>query len=88
MGKFIVVEAKHEEKKVENGLVSRQLSRRYRIPDNVLAEQITSSMSSDGVLIVQAPLKDLPERKIQIEYIRQARPEARGQGQEGGGGGG
>jgi crystallin alpha B len=69
--KYIVVSAKHEEKKDEHGLISRQFVRRYAIPENVESDQITSSISSDGVLTIQAPVKELPEdkneRKIKIE---------------------
>lgn len=65
--KYIVVRAKHEEKKDEQGLISRQFVRKYVIPESVEAEQITSSISSDGVLIIQAPLKQQPERNIKIE---------------------
>ena len=71
--KFIVVKAKHEEKKDEHGLISRQFVRKYHIPENVIADQIQSSISSDGVLVIQAPVKELEEekkneRKIKIEY--------------------
>lgn len=70
--KFIVVEAKHEEKKDEHGLIARQFVRRYVIPENVDAEQISSTISSDGVLTIQAPVKEAQEedknvRKIKIE---------------------
>lgn len=67
VGKYIVVKGNHEEKLDESGLVSRQFVRRYAIPDTVDVEQIKSTISSDGVLMIQAPLKEQPERKIEIE---------------------
>ena len=71
--KQLIVSAKHEEKKDEHGLISRQFVRRYVIPENVEEDKITSQISSDGVLTIQAPVKDIPEedknvRKIKIEY--------------------
>lgn len=67
----IIVVAKHEEREDEQSLVSRQLVRKYAIPESVEADEITSSISSDGVLIIQAPLKKQPEnnneRKIKIQ---------------------
>ncbi|XP_063225312.1 alpha-crystallin A chain-like [Bacillus rossius redtenbacheri] len=53
----VVVEGKHEERQDEHGYISRQFTRRYALPDNVDTEQLLSSLSSDGVLTVAAPLK-------------------------------
>lgn len=53
----LVVEGKHEEKQDKHGFVSRQFTRRYKLPDNVIQEGITSTISSDGVLTVSAPKK-------------------------------
>lgn len=69
--KYIMVTAKHEEKKDEHGLISRQFVRRYAIPEGVDPDTITSSISSDGILMIQAPVKEQPEdknvRKLKIE---------------------
>lgn len=48
----IVVEGKHEEKQDEHGWVSRHFTRRYALPQGYTAEDIMSSLSSDGVLTV------------------------------------
>ncbi|XP_058796933.1 protein lethal(2)essential for life-like [Phymastichus coffea] len=70
--KFIVVTAKHEEKKDEHGLISRQFVRRYEIPENVDPKNITSNISTDGVLTIEAPVKEMSEgknvRKVKIEF--------------------
>ncbi|KAL5274015.1 CRYAA family protein [Megaselia abdita] len=58
--KFVVVEGKHEEKQDEHGFVSRQFSRRYNLPSTVNPDNITSSLSSDGLLTIKAPMKSLP----------------------------
>nr|AXU24974.1 heat shock protein 20-1 [Tytthus chinensis] len=54
---FIIVEGKHEERSDEHGYVSRQFTRRYRLPSDVLQETLASNLSSDGVLTLQAAKK-------------------------------
>lgn len=70
--KFVVVEAKHEEKQDEHGWISRQFVRKYMIPEQCDIDQVTSSLSSDGILTITAPRKDKPkaknERAIKIEH--------------------
>ncbi|XP_019552781.2 protein lethal(2)essential for life-like [Aedes albopictus] len=56
----VIVEGKHEEKKDEHGFISRQFVRRYMLPEGHDANQIVSSLSSDGILTVTAPKKALP----------------------------
>lgn len=53
----VVVEAKHEEKKDEHGFISRHFVRRYVLPASHDPLEITSSLSSDGVLTITAPKK-------------------------------
>lgn len=69
--KFVVVEGKHEEKQDEHGWISRQFTRRYLIPEQCNVDEVTSSLSSDGVLSITAPRKDKPdaqpERTISIQ---------------------
>lgn len=71
VGRFLVVEAKHEEKKDEHGLISRQFVRKYLIPEQVDETKLTSNISSDGVLTITAPMKEVEqesnERTIKIE---------------------
>lgn len=54
---YVVVEGKHEERSDEHGFISRQFTRRYKVPDNVDVAAITSTLSSDGVLSIGAPKK-------------------------------
>lgn len=69
--KCVVVEAKHEEKKDEHGWISRQFVRKYLIPEQCEIDQVTSTLSSDGVLTITAPRKekqeDVAERTIKIQ---------------------
>ncbi|XP_017884165.1 protein lethal(2)essential for life-like [Ceratina calcarata] len=69
--KCVIVEGKHEEKKDEHGWISRQFTRKYLIPEQCDIDQVTSTISSDGVLSITAPRKEQPksegERSIKIE---------------------
>lgn len=70
--KCVIVEAKHEEKQDEHGWISRQFVRKYMIPEQCNIDEVSSSLSSDGVLTITAPRKDKPEanneRSIKIEH--------------------
>ncbi|XP_047365625.1 protein lethal(2)essential for life-like [Vespa velutina] len=55
--KNVVVEAKHEERQDEHGFISRHFVRRYVLPTDYDAINVTSTLSSDGVLTITAPRK-------------------------------
>lgn len=61
----IVLEAKHEEKQDEHGFVSREFVRRYVLPEDYDIAEVSSKLSSDGVLSIIAP----PVKKEQGERI-------------------
>merc|ERR1711976_881831 len=56
----LTVEGKHEEK-AEDGskMVSRMFSRKYTLPADAKSEEVASNLSSDGVLAITAPKKQL-----------------------------
>lgn len=54
---YLVVEAKHEERGDEHGYISRHFVRRYKLPEDIDLDAITSTLSSDGVLQLMAPKK-------------------------------
>merc|ERR1712018_802412 len=56
----LTVEGKHEEK-AEDGskMVSRMFSRKYTLPPSAKSEEVASNLSSDGVLVITAPKKNL-----------------------------
>lgn len=60
VGREIVVEGKHEEKEDEHGFISRHFIRKYILPEDYKPEDVTSTLSSDGVLTIMAPRKALP----------------------------
>ncbi|VVC25009.1 Alpha crystallin/Heat shock protein,HSP20-like chaperone,Alpha crystallin/Hsp20 domain [Cinara cedri] len=72
---YIIVDGKHEERSDEHGFISRQFTRRYKIPDTVDPKSITSSLSSDVVLSIGAPKKVVNNKKeISIPIIKTNEP--------------
>jgi len=72
----VLVEGKHEEKQDEHGYISRQFSRRYLLPDGVNPEAVTSQLSSDGLLTIVAPMKQLapPQEERAIPITQTGQP--------------
>ncbi|CAG9839457.1 unnamed protein product [Diabrotica balteata] len=66
-GNSILVEGKHEEKQDEHGYIMRHFVRRYVLPQTHDAENVVSSLSSDGVLTVSAPKKT--EKPVAAERV-------------------
>ncbi|XP_058796929.1 protein lethal(2)essential for life-like [Phymastichus coffea] len=70
--KYVIVEGKHEEKQDEHGSISRHFVRKYLIPEQCNLDQVTSSLSSDGVLSITAPRKEQSkttnEKVVKIEH--------------------
>lgn len=67
----VIIEAKHEERSEKDGFVSRHFSRRYTLPENCSIKDIASTLSSDGILTVRAPPKEVDTtnaRKIHIQH--------------------
>ncbi|XP_050522054.1 alpha-crystallin A chain-like [Daktulosphaira vitifoliae] len=71
---YIVVQGEHEERSDEHGFVSRQFTRRYKMPENVDPNTVMSQLSSDGVLSIMAPKKTSDksgERPVPIVHTNQ-----------------
>jgi len=70
--RYVVVNAKHEEKRDEHGWISREFTRKYLIPEQCDIDKVVSKLSSDGVLSIMAPRKEQPklknEKTIKIEH--------------------
>lgn len=73
----IVVHAKHEEKRDDHGYISREFTRRYDLPKGFKVEEVTSSLSSDGVLSIKCPTAPAIEgsnvRHVQIQQTGPAK---------------
>jgi HSP20 family molecular chaperone IbpA len=59
----LVVHAEHEEKPDEAGHVYRKLNRRYILPRAVNQDNISSTFSDNGTLVITAP-KKLIEKSV------------------------
>lgn len=72
VNKEVVIEGKHEERLDEHGAISRQFTRRYFLPNDCDPDDVTSTLSSDGVLNIVAnkkSIKDaLNERSVPIKF--------------------
>ncbi|KAK7571808.1 hypothetical protein V9T40_014280 [Parthenolecanium corni] len=71
---FIVVDGKHEERQDKHGFISRQFTRKYKLPPNVNVDAIQSKLSSDGILSIVAPKKAIesgPSRSIPVMKTNQ-----------------
>ncbi|XP_031621371.1 heat shock protein 23-like [Contarinia nasturtii] len=71
----VLVQAKHEEKQDEQGFISRQFTRRYDLPKNCKAEDVVSSLSSDGILSIKCAIPVVSEsadgRQVPIQQTGQ-----------------
>ncbi len=56
---FVIINGNHEEVKDKEGWVSRQFTRRYALPEECDLDKVTSSLTTDGILIIEAPKKVL-----------------------------
>ncbi|CAB0012701.1 unnamed protein product [Nesidiocoris tenuis] len=54
---YVVVDGKHEERSDQHGFISRQFTRRYKLPEDTLVDTLSSNLSSDGVLTLKADKK-------------------------------
>ncbi|KAL4636080.1 retinitis pigmentosa 1-like 1 protein [Arapaima gigas] len=65
---YLEITGKHDERQDEHGFVSRCFIRRYKLPANADLEHITSYLSGDGVLSVEAPLP-APEEVVPQKIV-------------------
>uniref|UniRef100_A0A0K8TPK9 Putative 23kda heat shock protein schsp23 n=1 Tax=Tabanus bromius TaxID=304241 RepID=A0A0K8TPK9_TABBR len=70
----IIVEGKHEEREDEHGYISRHFVRRYALPKGYDASQVTSTLSSDGVLTVKVPQPQAIKGNERVIQIQQTGP--------------
>jgi len=69
--KTVVIEGKHDERQDDHGLIQRHFIRKYTLPKDYDANDVVSTISSDGVLTVKAPPpsnKATNERVVQITH--------------------
>jgi HSP20 family molecular chaperone IbpA len=77
VGRDLVIEAEHEEREDEHGIVSRKLRRRYELPVNVDLDKLSCERTKEGLLKINAPrMAKLPtqERAIPIKMAPEEPP--------------
>ncbi|XP_029940168.1 heat shock protein beta-1-like [Salarias fasciatus] len=77
---YLQISGNHEERQDEHGTVSRCFTRKYKLPQGVDLQHISSSLSGEGILSVEAPVPGTtlsnPGREIVIPVqIRQKQEE-------------
>uniref|UniRef100_A0A3Q0R091 SHSP domain-containing protein n=1 Tax=Amphilophus citrinellus TaxID=61819 RepID=A0A3Q0R091_AMPCI len=55
---FLEVRGKHEERPDQHGFIARCFTRKYRLPEEMDATKVTSTLSADGILTVEAPVPE------------------------------
>ncbi|XP_046573512.1 protein lethal(2)essential for life-like [Haliotis rubra] len=66
----LVISGKHETRADGHGFVSREFTREFLLPENVDAENMTSKLTEDGFLVIEAKMKgaeESTERVIEIQ---------------------
>uniref|UniRef100_A0A0N4Z949 SHSP domain-containing protein n=1 Tax=Parastrongyloides trichosuri TaxID=131310 RepID=A0A0N4Z949_PARTI len=68
----LIIEGKHEEKSDNYGTIKRNFVRKYLLPEGIKAEDVTSELSKDGFLTIQAKsdpaLEDKKVKNVPIDY--------------------
>ncbi|KAG8451719.1 hypothetical protein GDO86_003784 [Hymenochirus boettgeri] len=74
---IVEITGKHEEKQDEHGFISRCFTRKYSLPPGVDITAVTSSLSPDGILTIEAPLPKpaIQSAEINIPVTFQSRAE-------------
>jgi len=69
----VVVTGKHEEQKCEHEKISREQTRRCKLPKDVDPNNVTAELDKKGILTVKAPKTRLPtagERKVFVKLLK------------------
>lgn len=64
-GDFVFVQGSHEAKHAEHDIFASQFFHTYALPANCTGADVTAEISSDGYLIVSAPLSSTPVERAQ-----------------------
>lgn len=68
VGHTVIVEGKHEERDDAYGVIERHFVRKYTLPEDYDTNALISSLSSDGVLTLKAPLPKTKGRFVPIAH--------------------
>uniref|UniRef100_A0A8B9KJZ9 Heat shock protein family B (small) member 1 n=1 Tax=Astyanax mexicanus TaxID=7994 RepID=A0A8B9KJZ9_ASTMX len=71
---YLEITGKHEERRDEQGVISRSFTRKYKLPAEADLHQMSCTLSPEGILVVEAPLASSPipfpaETEIPIQML-------------------
>ncbi|XP_032898990.1 heat shock protein beta-1-like [Amblyraja radiata] len=64
---YLEISGSHNEREDQHGFISRCFTRKYRLPSAVAARSVTSTLTSNGILVVEAPLRSSLEVVIPVQ---------------------
>ncbi|XP_078277503.1 heat shock protein beta-1 [Rhinoraja longicauda] len=64
---YLEISGSHSEREDQHGFISRCFTRRYRLPPAVAARSVSSTLTSNGMLVVEAPLCTSVELVIPVQ---------------------
>ena len=64
----VIIEAKHEEREDEHGFISRQLTRKFILPDEYDPDTVSTYLNADGKMTIKA-LKPRPDIEVKERII-------------------
>jgi crystallin, alpha B len=70
----IIVECRHEPREDEHGHIERELSRKFHLPFEYDMSTVKSSLSKDGILLLEAPKPQLKGEEQKVEIHQTEKP--------------
>ncbi|XP_055950893.1 protein lethal(2)essential for life-like [Argiope bruennichi] len=68
--RYVTITGEHEERMGESGYVGRHFIRRFMLPEDVSTEHLSTQLSDDGILTIQAPSKTAVAGKSSPEAVQ------------------
>ncbi|XP_052075858.1 alpha-crystallin A chain-like [Mytilus californianus] len=72
----MIIKGKHEQKEDNYGFITREFTREFVVPENIDADRITSTLSEEGMLMIQGRARgaeEANERVVNIEKREERR---------------
>lgn len=72
--RLLIIECKHQEKKNQQGSISRHFIKTIYLPEKFDSNKLTAKLSSDGLLMIRAPQAKNKLTARQISVIQTGKP--------------
>ncbi|XP_072923067.1 heat shock protein beta-1 [Hemitrygon akajei] len=72
---YLEISGNHMEKEDQHGFISRTFTRKYKLPSGVNARSVTTTLTCNGILTVEAPLPRPTEVVIPVQIEEQPEDE-------------